>query len=141
MDYANENGSACDFEPVGPPFRVLGPWPNRGNWSTLHPRAQVHARKVGPMAEHTLTTPEERAARRLKNINGFRWHGATYLIVTTFLWFVDILNGSLDFAYWVSISWGIGLAFHLAAILIGEDDESSPRYRRLLEQERHSQQL
>jgi len=93
------------------------------------------------MAEHKLTTPEERAARRLKNINGFLWHGATYLIVNTFLWFVDVLNGSLDFAYWVSISWGIGLAFHLAAILIGEDDASSPRYRRLLEQERHSQQL
>lgn len=93
------------------------------------------------MAEHTLITPEERAARRLRTINGFLWHGATYLIINAFLWFVDLLNGSLDFAFWVSISWGIGLAFHLAATLIGEDVESGPRYRRLLEQERHSQQL
>ncbi|MDH3302765.1 MAG: 2TM domain-containing protein [Acidimicrobiia bacterium] len=88
------------------------------------------------MAEHTLTTPEERAARRLKNINGFLWHAATYLIVNGFLWFIDFLNGDLDFAYWVSISWGIGLAFHLAAMLIGDDVESSPRYQRLLEEER-----
>ena len=91
------------------------------------------------MAEHTHTTPEERAARRLKSINGFLWHAATFVIINGFLWFIDILNGSLDFAYWVSISWGIGLAFHLAAMLIGEDYESSPRYQRLLEKERQSE--
>ena len=93
------------------------------------------------MAEHTLTTPEERAARRLKNVNGFLWHAATYFIINGFLWFIDLLNGELDFAFWVSISWGIGLAFHLAAMLIGEDDASSPRYQRMLERERHRQQL
>lgn len=87
------------------------------------------------MADHTLTTPEERATRRLKEINGFLWHGATYLIINGFLWFIDLLNGGLDFAYWVSISWGIGLAFHAAAVLIGEDDKSSPRYQRLLKKE------
>ncbi len=92
------------------------------------------------MAGDTFTTPEERAARRLKDINGLLWHVATYVIINGFLWFIDLLNGGLDFAYWVSISWGIGLAFHLAAMLIGEDDESSHRYQRLLRKERQLQE-
>lgn len=91
------------------------------------------------LVEHNGSTPEERAARRLKDINGFLWHAATFLIVNGFLWFIDVLDGGLDFAYWVTITWGIGVAFHLAATLIGEDDESSPRYRRLLQREREFQ--
>lgn len=87
------------------------------------------------MATKTPATPEDRALRRLKDSVGLMWHLATYLIINGFLWFIDLLDGNITFAYWVSITWGIGIAFHLAAFIIVEDDESNPRYRRYLNRE------
>ncbi|MDH3293826.1 MAG: 2TM domain-containing protein [Acidimicrobiia bacterium] len=89
------------------------------------------------MAEKPDTTPEVRAKRRLKNFNGLMWHIATFIVANGFLWFLDLLPGDgADWAYWVTICWGIGLAFHVAAYVIGEDDSSNPRFDRFVEEER-----
>ncbi len=87
------------------------------------------------MAAESPTTPQDRAMRRLKDTVGFMWHLATFLIINGFLWFIDSLDDGFTWAYWVTISWGIGLAFHLAAFLIGEEDETNPLYQHYLDQE------
>ena len=76
-------------------------------------------------------SPEERAAKRVEEYNALLWHAATYVIVNAFLWIV-VPGG----AFWVTIGWGIGMAFHLAAYFIGEPGPDSARYQRYLDEER-----
>lgn len=43
-------------------------------------------------------------------------HGTVFLLVNAFLWVQDILIGDgLDYALWVTVPWGIGLAAHAVA--------------------------
>lgn len=71
------------------------------------------------MAEVTNSTPEERASKRAEDLTGVLWHLATYIIINGFLWAIDILQGGgVNWAFWVSIGWGIGLAFHIAWYVI-----------------------
>lgn len=43
-------------------------------------------------------------------------HAAVFLVVNALLWFQDIAMGDgLNYAYWVTIPWGIGLAAHATA--------------------------
>jgi hypothetical protein len=83
------------------------------------------------MAAQMQSTPEERAAKRVKNRTDLMWHVAAYVIVNTFLWVIVP-----EAAIWVTIGWGIGLAFHIASYLIGDDGRDSPRYQKYLAQER-----
>ena len=73
---------------------------------------------------------------RLKNFSDLMWHVATFVIVNGFLWFIDLTQGGVEWAYWVTIGWGIGLAFHIAFYFIGDEKEDNPRYQRYLEEER-----
>lgn len=77
------------------------------------------------------STPEERAAKRVKRRTDLMWHIATYVIVNGFLWLIVP-----HAAFWVTIGWGIGLAFHVAAYVIGDDPTRSPRYEQYLAEER-----
>ncbi len=89
------------------------------------------------MAEVPATSPEERARRRLEDYNGMVWHLVSFVVVNGFLWFLDLIPGDgLDWAYWVTAMWGIGLLFHIAALIIGDDTAGNPRYDRYLEEER-----
>jgi hypothetical protein len=45
---------------------------------------------------------------------------ATFVIINGFLWFIDLQQGGLDWAYWVTVSWGIAMAFHAAWYFITE---------------------
>jgi hypothetical protein len=78
---------------------------------------------------------ESRAAHRSGALTGVLWHVATYLIINAMLWFIDLRQGGVDWAYWVSLFWGIAVAFHAAWYLITERgiskyDESLDRERR-----------
>jgi hypothetical protein len=40
-------------------------------------------------------------------------HGLVFVAVNAFLWIQDIaIGGGLDYAYWITIPWGIGLVVH-----------------------------
>ena len=82
-------------------------------------------------------TPEQRARERVKSFTDVMWHAATYLIVNGFLWALDIVQGDgVNWACWMTITWGIGLAFHVAAYLLDEKGLQNRRYQRFLEEER-----
>ena len=83
------------------------------------------------MAGEPASTPEERAAKRVKDYTDVMWHVATYLIINVFLWLIVP-----QAAFWVTLGWGIGLAFHVAYYFIGDDGPSNRRYRTFLAQER-----
>lgn len=41
------------------------------------------------------------------------WHAGIFVVVNAFIWLQDIaLGGGLDYAYWVTIPWAIGLGIH-----------------------------
>jgi hypothetical protein len=84
--------------------------------------------------ERPESSAEARAARRSRALTGVLWHVATFLIVNGFLWFIDLRQGGLDWAYWITVVWGIALAFHVAWYLISEREVS--KYERSLDQER-----
>lgn len=77
------------------------------------------------------TTPEERAAKRVKDYTDVMWHAASYVIINVFLWVIVP-----QAAFWVTLGWGIGLAFHVAYYFIGDDGPKNRRYQRFLAQER-----
>jgi hypothetical protein len=92
--------------------------------------------KESEVEKATENTPEARAQRRVKNFTDVMWHLATFIIVNGFLWFIDLRQDGLDWAYWVTIGWGIGLAFHIAFYFIGEEGTGNRRYQRILAEER-----
>lgn len=91
------------------------------------------------MATQDDGTPEERAQKRVKEYTDVMWHAATYVIVNVFLWGIDLVGGDgVNWAYWVTISWGIGLAFHIASYLIDDKGPKNRRYQKFLAEEREA---
>ena len=65
------------------------------------------------------------------------WHLATFVIINGFLWAIDLYQGGgVNWAFWVTISWGIGLAFHVASYMLDDNGLQNRRYQRYLEEER-----
>ncbi len=83
------------------------------------------------MGEAMNSTPEERAEKRVKDFTDVAWHAAAYVIVNVFLWIIVP-----QAAFWVTLGWGIGLAFHVAYYFIGDGDRGNRRYQKYLAEER-----
>jgi hypothetical protein len=80
------------------------------------------------------TPADVRAARRAGDLTGVLWHLATFLIINAFLWFIDLQQGGLEWAFWVTVTWGIALAFHVSWYLITE--RGAAKYQRTLDESR-----
>ena len=71
----------------------------------------------------------------MKEYTDLMWHVASFVIVNAFLWLLDFgQGGGLDWAFWPTIGWGIGLAFHIAAYRFGNAGQSR-RYQKYLAEE------
>ncbi len=82
------------------------------------------------------STAHDRAQARVRDYTGMLWHAVTFVIINGMLWAVDTAGGGgVDWAFWVTIFWGIGLAFHVAWYFI-DVSRTGRRYERLLEDER-----
>lgn len=45
-------------------------------------------------------------------------HAGIFLVVNAFIWAQDIaIGGGLDYAYWITIPWGIGLTVHAVTVI------------------------
>ncbi len=65
------------------------------------------------------STARERAKKRVKELRDFYSHLVVYLIVNTGLVVLDLVQGEgLQWAYWVIIGWGIGLAAHAMNVFL-----------------------
>jgi Na+/melibiose symporter-like transporter len=93
------------------------------------------------MAEAEETTPEARARKRAKSFTGLLWHIGTFVVINAFLWILDIVAGApgVQWAYWITIFWGIGLAFHVLAYLIDDSGVEEHKYQKFLAEEQKRQ--
>lgn len=79
--------------------------------------------RVAPEATHSpLSDLEyerryERAKKRVDEIRDLYIHAGVYVCINAFLWLFDLVTGSgLDFAYFVTLLWGIGLVIHFGSV-------------------------
>lgn len=72
------------------------------------------------LGEIMVDDTRERAKRRVEELKGFYSHLAVFLVINGILIFINIVTspGSWWF-YWVTIFWGIGLAFHASNVFGG----------------------
>ena len=69
--------------------------------------------------EKTDTSREEQARKRAKSLVDLLWHLGVFVIVNAFIWLQDYYTGGgIEWAFWVTIPWGMGLAFHGLAYLL-----------------------
>ena len=65
--------------------------------------------------DRTHRTAGEAAAR--SGMSDVLTHAVIFLVVNAFLWMQDFaLGGWLDYAYWITIPWGIGLVIHAVTV-------------------------
>ena len=70
---------------------------------------------TGP--EQGLTEVEAR--KRAKYLTGLLWHTGAFVIVNGFFWILDAAtDGGITWAFWITLFWGLGLAFHVLTYLI-----------------------
>lgn len=87
---------------------------------------------------HTATeTKEARARARARALTGLLWHIGAFVIINGFFWLLDfgIGDSAITWAYWITIFWGLALAFHVLAYLVaGRDVEGRKTEKYLREQ-------
>jgi len=67
-----------------------------------------------------LDTSAPRAPVRDRALRDLQVHATAFVLVNAFLWVQDVvIGGGVEYAYWVTIPWGIGLAAHAIAYLAG----------------------
>jgi hypothetical protein len=66
------------------------------------------------------TTPVERARHRARYLSALLWHAGAFVVLNAFFWILDLLLGAsgIQWAHWITLFWGLALAFHGLAYLI-----------------------
>lgn len=60
-----------------------------------------------------------REATATSDISELIWHAGAFLVVNAFIWVQDIaIGGGVDYAYWLTIPWGIGLTIHALMVYV-----------------------
>lgn len=56
-------------------------------------------------------------ATETSDISELIWHTAAFVVVNAFVWIQDVaIGGGVDYAYWLTIPWGIGLTIHAVTV-------------------------
>lgn len=83
------------------------------------------------MTDDTHRAAVERAEKRVKELRDFWTHLAIYVVVNAGLIVLDLVQGNgLQWAYWVIIGWGIGIAAHAVSTFVFESGFMSRWERR-----------
>jgi len=91
------------------------------------------------MSDTTGLSAQQLAERRAKALVGLLWHIGAFIIINAFMWFLDLWTGpGIQWAYWITISWGIGLAFHVLAWFLDGRQVERRLTQRYLEKERRA---
>jgi hypothetical protein len=82
-------------------------------------------------------TPESRARKRVEDLTALLWHIAAFVIINAGIWIQDIVTGNgVDWAYWVTIPWAVGLLIHVLAYTFTVGGFEEKKYAQYLEEER-----
>lgn len=92
------------------------------------------------MADSTGLSDEQLALRRAKYTTGLLWHVGAFVIINGMFWFMDLwADPGLQWAFWITVFWGIGLLFHLLAWFIDGRQVERRLAKRYLEKERRAE--
>ena len=93
------------------------------------------------MTTGDLPSAEERARERARAFTDLMWHAGAFVIINAMIWMLDLITGAsgVQWAYWVTIFWGIGLAFHVLTYLIEDSGASERKYEEFLSEEQRRQ--
>ena len=93
------------------------------------------------MGQTDASTPESRAQKRAKSYTGLLWHIGVFIVINAFFWILDLVTGAegIQWAYWITIFWGLALAFHVVAYLVGDSGVEQRRYQKALVEEKQQQ--
>lgn len=94
------------------------------------------------MAPTDRPTAEQRAESRSKYLTGLLWHAGTFGIINAGFWLLDGGVGAAGFqwSWWITVFWGIGLAFHALAYFIDGRDMEGRRAQKYLAEERKGEE-
>jgi hypothetical protein len=83
------------------------------------------------------SSAQERAEKRAKYLTGLLWHAGTFGIINAGFWLLDAGVGAEGFqwSWWITIFWGIGLAFHALAYFVDGRDIEGRKAQQYLEEE------
>ena len=77
-----------------------------------------------------------RLRRPQSEFAGLMWHMGIFVVVNAFLWIQDIVaGGGLEYAYWVTIPWGVGLLAHAMAYVFGARRVGEPTGEKVSQEE------
>ena len=66
--------------------------------------------------------------------HGLMWHAGAFAILNAFFWILDALGpGGLTWALWITLFWGLALAFHALAYVVdgrGVEERLTARFER-----------
>lgn len=90
------------------------------------------------MATAVTPTPETIARRRARYLTGLLWHIGAFVIINSFFWLLDAMVGAEGFqwAYWITIFWGLALAFHAVAWVVDGRNLEERKTREYLDEGR-----
>jgi hypothetical protein len=82
-------------------------------------------------------TATQQARRRAQYLTGLMWHLGAFVVLNAFFWLLDLMTGvsGLQWAYWITLFWGLALAFHIVAYLIDGRAVRERKTRQYLAQE------
>lgn len=76
---------------------------------------------LGMVMMRVGTTDEPR--RQPSDLYDLLWHAGIFLAVNAFIWIQDIaIGGGLEYAYWITIPWGVGLAIHALVVMVNRHE-------------------
>lgn len=88
------------------------------------------------MATTAPHTSEERARERATYLTGLLWHAGTFLIINAFFWTMDAWgSGGVNWSPWITLFWGMALAFHALAWFIDGRQIEDRKTKQYLEEE------
>ena len=93
------------------------------------------------MNQSNASTPESRAEKRAKSYTGLLWHIGVFVVINAFFWILDLVTGAegIQWAYWITLFWGLALALHIVAYIVGESGVEHRKYRKALAEEQQRQ--
>ena len=93
------------------------------------------------MGQTDASTPESRAQKRAKSYTSLLWHIGVFIVINAFFWILDLVTGAegIQWAYWITIFWGLALAFHVVAYLVGDSGVEQRKYQKALAEEKRQQ--
>lgn len=89
------------------------------------------------MTQATEKELVQQSGRRAKYLTGLMWHVGVYVIINTFMVFLDLLGeGGINWSIWIIVFWGFALAFHALAYFVDGRNVESDKAREYVGQER-----